>query len=424
VNTPGLRVAVVGGGVAGIVSAHLASKNHQVTIFDKNDYLGGHTSTITIPSGPDAGTPVDTGFIVLNDKTYPNFHAFLEELNVPWRWSDMSFGFHSDLTGLNYAGTDFNGLFADRTNLLKPSFYWFLWEIKRFVSSALKSLESNELAGRTVGEFAIKNNLSESFLRNYLFPMAAAIWSSPTEDIRKFPAETLIHFFKNHGLLSFTDRPRWQTVIGGSRSYVDAFKKRFTGEIRLNSKIKCIKRTSSLAVVALEDGKEENFDLVVLAAHADEALKLLENPTPREKRLLSPWSYLKNLTILHTDTKVMPPNLRAWASWNFREERSFDSTLPVSMTYHMNRLQGLSVQNQYYVTLNTNMDLSPTSILREFNYTHPAYSLESVATQVELNATTFEDGVALVGSYFGYGFHEDAVKSAVRLKDAFIKNHR
>jgi len=416
-----LKVGIVGGGVAGIVSAHLAAKNHDVTIFDKNSYLGGHTNTILIPSGPDAGTPVDTGFIVLNDQTYPHLHAFLDELKVPWRWSDMSFGFHSDLTGLNYAGTDLNGLFAHRANLLSPSFYKFLWEIKKFVDCALRDLERGDLHGRTVGEFAKSYGLSESFLRNYLFPMAAAIWSSPTEDIRIFPAHTLINFFKNHGLLSFTHRPRWQTVIGGSRSYVDAFIKVFPGKINLGSEIKCIKRTAEGGEITLSDNSSQSFDLIVIAAHADQTLKLLENPTAREKRLLAPWKYLDNHTLLHTDDSVMPPNRRAWASWNFREEINFQSSSPVSMTYHMNRLQGLSSQNQYYVTLNTSLKLKDSAIIREFHYTHPGYSLASVATQSELNATTFENNIALAGSYFGYGFHEDAVKSAMRLKDAFKK---
>jgi len=416
-----LKIGIVGGGVAGIVAAHLASKNHDVTIFDKNDYLGGHTSTVFIPSGPDAGTPVDTGFIVLNDKTYPNFHEFLAELKVPWRWSDMSFGFHSDVTGLNYAGTDLNGLFAHRKNILSPSFYFLLWEIKRFVSAAIPALESGDLHGKTVGEFAKEYRLSESFLRNYLFPMAAAIWSSPTEDIRIFPAQTLVQFFKNHGLLSFIDRPKWQTVVGGSRSYVDAFIKVFPGQIILNSKIKCIKRTAKGASITIENNPDHEFDKVVIATHADEALKLLENPTPREQRLLTPWRYLVNHTVLHTDTAVMPPNPRAWASWNFREEKAGNAKAPVSMTYHMNRLQGLSSFNQYCVTLNTTLNILNNSIIREFYYTHPGYSLASVATQGELNSTAFEDNIALAGSYFGYGFHEDAVKSSVRLKESFKK---
>lgn len=412
-----LKIGIIGGGVAGIVSAYRLSKNHDVTIFDKNDYLGGHTNTITIPAGPDAGTRVDTGFIVMNDKTYPNMHNFLAELKVPWRWSDMSFGFHSDLTGLNYAGTTISGLFADRTNIFSISFWKLLWEIKKFTVAGLAALENDELLGITVGEFAEANNLSESFLRNYLFPMAAAIWSSPTEGIRNFPAETLIHFFKNHGLLSFMDRPRWQTVIGGSRSYVEAFLKVFPGKVVLNAKVKGVLRKEGKIAVIQEDNSETIFDKVIIATHADEALKLLLNPTSTEKKLLAPWSYQVNHTVLHTDTSVLPPNKRAWASWNFREEKTFKEESPVSMTYYMNNLQGLSATNQYCVTLNTQMKLNPSSILREFYYTHPVYSLESVATQPDLNSIGFVDNIGFAGSYFGYGFHEDAVKSAIRIAE-------
>lgn len=412
-----LKIGIIGGGVAGIVSAYKLSKNHDVTIFDKNDYLGGHTNTILIPNGPDAGTPVDTGFIVMNDKTYPNMHEFLAELKVPWRWSDMSFGFHSDLTGLNYAGTTISGLFADRQNIYSPMFWKFLWEIKRFTSIGLTALENGELSGETVGAFAAKHKMSESFLRNYLLPMAAAIWSAPTNGIREFPAETLIHFFKNHGLLSFMDRPRWQTVIGGSRSYVDAFLKIFPGTVILNSKIKGVLRENNGAVLLQEDNSKLHFDKIIIATHADEAIKLLENLTEKEKQLLGPWRYQVNHTVLHTDNSVLPPNKRAWASWNFREENTFSAQAPVSMTYYMNNLQGLKVSNDYCVTLNTKMPLESSSIIREFHYTHPIYTLESVATQAELNSIGFVDNIGFAGSYFGYGFHEDAVKSAIRISN-------
>ncbi|MDZ4786534.1 MAG: FAD-dependent oxidoreductase [bacterium] len=410
-----LKIGIVGGGISGIVSAYILSRKHEITIFDKNSYLGGHTNTVLINSGPDAGTKIDTGFIVLNDKTYPTFHAFLEKLSVPWRYSDMSFGFYSELSNLQYAGTNLNGMFADRKNIFSPSFLRFILEIKRFADESLKALEFNRLHRKTVKEFAQELKLSSNFLKWYLLPMAAAIWSSPEIGILDFPAQTLVTFFKNHGLLSFSDRPKWQTVVGGSRCYVEAFLKSFNGKVILESAISQIQRKSNKVVINCNQNIQHEFDKVIIATHADEAFSLLSDPTKTEKRLLQPWQYQLNKTILHTDPQVMPPKKLAWASWNFREESGFNESQPVSMTYYMNLLQGLKTQEQYFVTLNSNKSLNSKSIIADFNYMHPIFSMQSVATQSELNSNGFEDNIGFAGSYFGYGFHEDAVKSAVRL---------
>lgn len=421
------KVAVVGGGVAGIVSAYLLERKYQVTLIEKNDYVGGHTNTIEIP---EKGLAVDTGFIVLNDKTYPNMHKFLKELDVPVRYSDMSFGYYCENTNLQYAGTDLNGLFADRKNLFKPSFLKMLLEIGQFSKQALEDLENDKLAGISLGEYLKKNSFSKNFVDHYVVPVGAAIWSSSNQGIFDFPAETYIQFFKNHGLLSFKDRPTWQTVVGGSYSYVKAFLKKFKGRV-LTEKgvIDIVRRGGALpppdsagekdldqVEINFSDGSSETYDLVVIATHADQALRLLSEPSEDEERILGAWSYHKNHTILHTETSVLPPLKRAWASWNYRRTARADhDSADVFVSYYMNHLQGFEAKETYSVSLNCPYEIDQRKIVKEINYEHPAYTLSSIASQKELHKLQGVGGVYFAGSYFGYGFHEDAIKSGVNL---------
>ncbi|MBN2720800.1 MAG: FAD-dependent oxidoreductase [Proteobacteria bacterium] len=414
-----MRIAVVGGGAAGIVSAYLLQKDHEVVLFEKNDYLGGHTHTITIPEGPDAGTPVDTGFIVLNDRTYPLLRAFLKRLNVKTRDTGMSFAFHSRKSGLFYSGSGLNGFFAQRRNIFRPAHWAMLREIGRFSFHGEKDLREDTVGNDTLGEYLGRNGYSRNLIENYVIPMCSAIWSSPFERIEGFPAAPLLRFFHNHGLLSLRDRPQWMTVVGGSRSYVEAFLKGFTGVVNLAAPIEGITRGPSEVTIRTASGENFSFDRVVIAAHADEALRMLTDPTDDERRLLGPWQYQPNETVLHTDTSILAPSRRVWSSWNYTREEGDDARAPVSVTYYMNRLQGFQTQADYCVTLNGLRPISESSRIAAMTYHHPLYSFESMATQKELPLLNGRKNTFFCGSYFGYGFHEDAVRSAAAVGQAF-----
>ncbi len=404
-------VAVIGGGVAGIVAAHLLQKTHRVTLFEQGEYLGGHTHTIVIADGPDAGTPVDTGFIVFNEATYPHFIGFLGELGVASRQTEMSFAFHCLETGFIYAGNDLNGLFAQRANILRPQFYRFLFEIIRFCRQAKLDVESQEDLG-SLEEYVRRHHFLPFMVDNYLKPMAAAIWSTPTAEVTAFPARAFLLFFRNHGLLDLWNRPAWRTVAGGSNSYVKAFAASFNGTIQLNTKIRGIFRSENGVQVQFADQHHETFERVVLATHADQTLRLIGDPSPEETRLLSPWQYEENHTVLHTDLSVMPPMRRAWSCWNFRREVGGSKPQPAYVTYAMNLLQGLTTKKQYLVTLNRPSSYDEKQVIARMVYHHPTYTKASMATQPSLSSLNGTRNTWFCGSYFGYGFHEDAVRSS------------
>lgn len=407
------QVAVIGGGVAGIVAAHLLQKSHDVILLEQGDYLGGHTHTIPIPDGPDAGTPVDTGFIVFNEATYPHFIQFLAELKVESRRTEMSFGFQCCQTGLVYAGNNLNGLFAQRSNLFNPQFYRFLLEIGRFSRLANRDLDTGHDLG-TLEQWVVQHRFMPYMVENYLKPMAAAIWSTPAGQVAAFPARSFLLFFRNHGLLSFVNRPSWRTVSGGSWSYVNAFTQAFSGTIRLKASVERLYRTDEGVVVETAGHSPERYDHVVIATHADQALRLLGDPTPDEKRLLGPWQYEANSTVLHTDVSVMPSTPRAWSCWNFRREAGRGANMAVYLTYSMNLLQGLTTKKQYLVTLNRPDDYDESQVIARMVYHHPTYTVESMATQPSLPTLNGVNRTYFCGSYFGYGFHEDAVRSSIQ----------
>jgi predicted NAD/FAD-binding protein len=415
----GRKIAVVGGGVAGLVSAWLLSRRHAVTLFEKNDYVGGHTHTIVIPSGPDEGLAVDTGFIVCNDRTYPNFHRFLGQLGVGVRNADMSFGYQDEASGLQYAGTDLNGLFAQRKNLFDPRYLNMLAEILRFNRAGAKALQDGSAEGLTLGGWLKAGGFGGWALEHYVVPMGAAIWSAPFEKILQFPAQTYLRFFSNHGLLTVTDMPQWQTVQGGGFSYVKAFLERFQGRVRKGTPVQSVRRQDRGVTVTLEGGHREDFDAVVLAGHADESLRLLEDPSAEESRLLGPWCYQANKTVLHSDERLLPPNRRAWASWNYLRKKGAKGPEDVSVTYHMNRLMGLKAAQEYCVTLNLDERIDPKKVVKVIDYLHPEYSSEAVATQAALPSLNGQRHTYFAGSYFRYGFHEDAVFSATLVGQAF-----
>ena len=408
-----LNVAVIGSGVAGLTAAYILNRQHNVTVFEKNDYVGGHTHTILIDKGPDKGTPVDTGFIVMNHANYPLFTMLLSQLGVELRNSDMSFGYHCEETGLQYSTRGLSGLYAQRGNIVNPKFQRMVYDLLRFYKHAKSDLETGAAATLTLGEYLKERKFSDIFITHHILPMGSAIWSTPDDKMMDFPADSFFRFFNNHKLLSLTGQHVWRTVTGGSHTYVKAIREILKKDVLVNSTVKSVKRTKGSVKIKAEGRKEESFDVAIIAVHADEALKLLNDPTPDEKRLLGAWKYQKNRTVLHTDNTLMPANKNAIASWNFIRSQDREKGSPLSLTYHMNRLQGLDTVNQYYVTLNSVKKIPEEKIIASMNYYHPAFTFKSMNTQKELYKLNDVNGTYFCGSYFGYGFHEDAVRSGV-----------
>lgn len=412
------RIAVIGGGVAGLTAAYLLDGHHDVTLLEKNAYLGGHTNTFTVPEGPHAGLPIDTGFIVMNDRNYPLFRRLLDRLEVRVQPSDMSFSYHCLQTGYYYNGRNLNGLLAQRRNLVRPRFLRMISDIFRFYREAGEDLQAPEFDNCTLGEYLTEKHFSSAFVQDHLVPMASAIWSTPPHGIADYPAKALLHFFRNHGLLQLKERPQWNTVRGGSQTYVRRIIDGFRGEIVLRARPAAVHRTPAGPRITFQDGAARTFDAAVIAAHADEALALLADPSPDERRLLGAWRYEPNHTVLHTHPSVLPPRRRAWASWNFLQGRSANQDAPVSVTYYMNLLQNLQADRPYFVSLNQ-PSIPDEAVLMETTYTHPTYSFASLATQAELPRLNGRNQTWFCGSYFGYGFHEDAVRSGVSVAQDF-----
>lgn len=401
------KVAIIGSGISGISSAYYLQDQYDITLFEKRERLGGHTNTFEIKGKENKGLHVDTGFIVLNNKTYPNLHKFFKDLNVKVRFSDMSFSYHSARNSFAYAGTGLKGLFANKLNIFNLNFWKFLFEIKRFSKQALIDLENDSFDEKSLGDYLNKHKFSKNLIDYFILPMGAAIWSTPAVDMLKFPAKTFIYFFKNHGLLSIKDRPRWQTVVGGSNTYIEAFKKIFNGKIKLNSEINSIERKNGKIIIA-SNKKELEFDKVIIAVHGNQVLGLLKDPTNDELKAFRNWEYNQNRTILHSDKSVLPKNKNLWASWVYFE----DEQGKLSVSYHMNRLQGFNTDKEYIVSLNID-NIDPKKIYYDVNYEHPLYTNESIKSQVLINKINGDNYTYFAGAYLGYGFHEDGIKSAL-----------
>ncbi|MGE5790951.1 MAG: NAD(P)/FAD-dependent oxidoreductase [Syntrophaceae bacterium] len=417
--SPGMNIAVVGAGISGVMSAYLLDRRHRVTLFEKNDYIGGHTNTAVIGDGADAGLPVDTGFIVHNERTYPFFRAFLRQLGVAAAPTDMSFSCQDDATGFHYSSLGFNGFFAQRSNFFRPSYWAFLWGIQHFCRRTLKLFEQGKMGGLTLGEFARREGFRQDVIEQFVIPMASAIWSASEAKTMEFPIESFARFYSNHGLLSLWDPPAWYYIPGGSHTYVKAFLKVFKGKVVPKCPVAAVRRKEKGITLKLADGAEQDFDAVVIAAHADEAFRMLADPSPEETRLLGAWGYSENRTVLHRDTSWLPENRRAWASWNYRHEPSIPKTFPATVTYYMNHLQRLGARDHYCVTLNPWKPVSASGIISEMVYHHPMYTFESMATQPELSSLNGKRNTYFCGAYFGYGFHEDGTRSAVEMARLF-----
>ncbi len=418
-NQSNLRVAVVGGGVAGIVSAYLLQRRHQVTLLERNEYLGGHTHTIEVDEGDGKTVPVDTGFIVLNDRTYPHFNNFLDQLKVRREPTDMALSYHCEETGFCYAGTDLQGLFAQRSRIFSFSHWRFLSRVFRFGRGALKHLREGSLRGLTLKAYLDRERVPSEVVERYIVPMASAIWSSSQQDILRYPMEPFARFYDNHGLLSFRHRPQWYFIRGGSHTYVKAFLRGFKGQLRLNAPVDKIRREPDRVVLKFKEGSEESYDRVVIAAHADEALQLLGDPSQDEAALLSPWRYTSNRVVLHSDPSVLPPVPRAWAAWNCLRPREGNGSSAIPVSYYMNRLQKLETSRHYCVSLNLEREVPDPHVIERLLYTHPMYTFDSMGTQSELTRLNGSRNTYFCGSYFGYGFHEDAVRSAVQVGQQF-----
>ncbi|WP_302139660.1 NAD(P)/FAD-dependent oxidoreductase [Halomonas alkalicola] len=411
---PSRRIAVIGSGIGGMAAAWYLSGRHQVTLFEAADRLGGHTATVDVELDG-RHYAIDTGFIVFNDWTYPHFRRLLARLGVPSQPTEMSFSVHETARDFEYNGHTLASLFAQRRNLLRPSFYRLLRDILRFNREATRALEAGTLdPAMTLGEWLEANGYNDAFQRHYLLPMGAAIWSASLQDLRDFPLQFFVRFFRHHGLLSVNDRPQWYTLVGGSRSYIPALTAPYADRIRLSTPVQGIRR--------LVDGVElhtaagtERFDEVVLACHADQALALLEDPTPAEREVLAALPYQDNEVVLHTDTRLLPRRRRAWASWNYRlDGRGADER--ISVTYDMNILQRLAAPHTFCVTLNDGDAIDPNKVLGRFTYAHPQFTLAGEAAKArhtEISGPAFRTHYC--GAYWRNGFHEDGVWSALRV---------
>ena len=413
-------VAVIGAGVAGLTAAWKLQHACKVTVFEKNDYIGGHTRTLTVPDGPDEGTPVDTGYIVMNHRNYPHFSALLREWEVELEDSDMSFSYHDVTSGYAYAGTTLRGIFPSWKHLISPPHWILLRELRRFGTVGTRALEDGSAQTQSLGDFLKTHTFSSVFRDRYLFAMGAAIWSSPPESLADFPAEPYLHFFQNHGLLTLKNRPQWRIVRGGSQTYVRKALARLQAEVRIGVTPEAVFRSSETVDLLFSDGRKESFDHVVIGAHADEALALLGDADADEQNLLGAWTYQPNDVVLHTWEDVMPAPKPCWASWNFAREIGFDAKKPVSVTYWMNRLQNLKTHRNYFVTLNRLGDIPEAEVINRTVLHHPQYTREAMNSQAPLRERNGSRNTWLVGSYFGFGFHEDAVKSAVDMSEKLL----
>nr|WP_272472877.1 FAD-dependent oxidoreductase [Baekduia alba] len=400
-----MRIGVIGAGVSGLVAAHALHRDgHEVAVFEANGYAGGHTNTITVGGQLD----VDTGFIVFNDRNYPNFERLLGQLGVASQPSDMSFGVGDEQGDFEYASTSANGLFAKRAHLASPTFHRMVLDVRRFQRDARALIASDQ--DPSLAEWLEDNNYSKAFVDRLIVPQAAAVWSADPDQMWSFPARFLVQFFDNHGMLDLKERPQWRTVRGGSRQYVEALTAPFKDSIRLATPVRSLTRDDDGATI---DG--ERFDHVVLATHADQTLRILgDGATALERELLGAFPYAPNEAVLHHDERLLPRRRRAWASWNYHLLSS--PTGKPTVTYHMNRLQSLDADRQWCVTLNHTSAIDPNKIVRTIQYAHPVFTREGMAAQKRVAEISGGRGrTHFAGAYWGWGFHEDGVVSGLRV---------
>ena len=411
-----MKIAIIGSGIAGNTLAYHLNKEHDITVFEAESHIGGHTHTHTVEhEGNDIN--VDTGFIVFNDRTYPNFIALLDELKVAWQPSEMSFSVRNESTGLEYNGTTLNSLFAQRSNIFKPSFHQMIRDILRFNKAALVLLE--EGSEIKLGDYLAQGQYSQQFIDHYIIPMGSAIWSTDAKQMLDFPARFFVRFFHNHGMLTVNNRPQWRTITGGSASYVTALTESFKDKIRLNTPIESVRRLKASVRVKPMHGEEEKFDYVFFACHSDQALRLLADSSAAENAVLGAIPYQENSIYLHYDVSMMPKRKLAWAAWNYHvTEPALDR---VAVTYNMNILQNLQTETPLLVTLNHTNFINPAKVIKRLKYMHPVYTIAGAAAQARHAEISGVNRTGYAGAYWRNGFHEDGVVSALEALKHFAQ---
>jgi predicted NAD/FAD-binding protein len=410
-----MKIAIIGSGISGLTASYLLNKKHEITLFEKNDYIGGHTHTHDITIGEQTFN-VDSGFIVYNEKTYPNFIRLLDILNVERQKTTMGFSVKSEQKNIEYAGNSLKSVFAQKRNYFRPSFLRMLTDIISFNKKAKADLSISPQV--TLGQYLDQNSFSQAFIKHYIIPMGAAIWSTTAKLMMDMPALFFIRFFYNHGLLQIKDRSGWWVIKDGSKEYVKKIIETFKERIRMGSEIKTIKRSSGkILITHTAKYEEETFDAVVIGTHSNQALKLLADPTEREQAILGAIPYQTNSALLHTDTSILPKRKLAWASWNYYLDQ--DEQKPVILTYNMNILQRLDCDETFCVTLNSNDLIDQKKIIKELNYEHPLFTHESVKAQARKNEISGVNNTYYCGAYWRNGFHEDGVVSALEVCKSF-----
>ena len=413
-----MKIAIIGGGISGLTAGYRLHEHFDVTLFESNSYIGGHTNTIDVETD-EGQVAVDTGFIVFNDRTYPNFIALLDELSVPFQPTRMSFSVSCDQTGLEYSGTGLNGIFAQRKNLVRPWFYRLLMDFARFKKDAQRLLESDQ-PQQSVGDFFDQSNYSKQFVEQYFLPMGAAIWSSSFKTFREFPIQFIAEFYQNHGLLGVRNRPQWYVIKGGSKQYVSPLTRDWSDRITLSTPIETVVRDGSQVLVKPTGSEALAFDHVIFACHSDQALRILgDSATATERELLSAFPYQKNQAILHTDSTVLPKTRRAWSCWNYYNPKEQNGS--ATLTYNMNLLQSLSTPETYCVTLNDTGRIDPSKVLRTIDYAHPTFSVNRKAMQSRHCELLGPNRTSFCGAYWANGFHEDGVRSGLAVAKQLLE---
>ena len=410
-----MKIAIIGTGISGLTSAYLLSKEHSVHVYESQDYIGGHVHTIPVHLNG-LSYEIDTGFIVFNDRTYPNFNKLLNQINVLSKPTSMSFSVKCEKTGLEYNGTSINGLFAQRLNLLKPSFLLMVKDILRFNRDA-KVFLNDSVEEITFGEFLKRGGYSNSLKNNYALPMASAIWSAKSKVIENANFRFFAQFFENHGMLNVNDRPQWRVIKGGSKQYTLKLIEPFKNNIRINSPVDKIIRKNEGIEVVFNKQQKELYDRVIIATHSDQALKMIENPSHEEREILNAIPYQTNVAHLHWDCSVLPKQKNAWASWNyFKPNKLKDET---TVTYYMNMLQSLNIPRNICVSLNIEEHIDPKKIYKKIIYQHPVFTSQAILAQKRHKEIDGVDKIHFCGAYWGSGFHEDGINSALSVCKAF-----
>lgn len=412
-----MRIAIIGTGIAGLSSAWLLHKHHDITVYEADNRIGGHSNTVNVQI-EDETIPVDTGFIVFNDRTYPNLNALFAELDIPAKPSSMSFSVSVGDGGLEYAGDRISSLFAQRRNLFRPAHYRMIADILRFYRESVAMVAEDRIPDCSLGRLLRDGGYGRAFIYDHILPMGSAIWSADIREMLDFPATTFLRFFANHGLLTVNDQPQWLTVDGGSRVYVERLSAPFRSRIRTGTPVRAVRRSEGGVIVQTDGEEAENYDQVIFATHADTTLALLADADPEEEAVLGQFPFQPNTAILHTDPALMPRRRRAWASWNYMSPSAVSAGSPVSVTYWMNRLQTLPCTENVFVSVNPTTVPDPERVLGTFAYDHPVFNAGAIAAQAQIGNIQGRRRIWVCGAWAGYGFHEDGLSSALAVAHA------